>query len=66
MAVKIVKLAQGDKLRLKKSHPCGGFDFTVARVGSDIRILCDTCGRDVTVPRVKLEKNIKSVNGEKI
>ena len=33
----------------------------VLRVGSDIRILCLGCGRDVTVPREKLEKNIRRV-----
>jgi len=47
---------------MKKPHPCGGAQFKVARVGSDIRIICLSCGRDVTVPRVKLEKNIKLVN----
>ena len=34
---------------------------TVLRIGSDVRVRCPGCGRDVTVPRVKLEKNIKSV-----
>jgi len=47
---------------MKKPHPCDGAQFKVARVGSDIRIICLSCGRDVTVPRIKLEKNIKLVN----
>ncbi len=51
---------------MKKAHPCGGFEFTVLRIGSDVRIKCNGCGRDVTVPRVKLEKNIRAVNGEPV
>jgi len=45
---------------MKKPHPCGEHEFEVLRVGSDIKIKCVSCGREVTVPRVKLEKNIKS------
>jgi len=60
--VNIIRFSVGDVLTMKKPHPCGGAQFKVARVGSDIRIICLSCGRDVTVPRVKLEKNIKLVN----
>lgn len=59
--MRIVKLDVGDTLEMKKQHPCGGKLFTVLRVGSDIRIRCQSCGHDVTVPREKLEKNIKKV-----
>ncbi len=51
----------GDVLELKKPHPCGEKRFTVLRVGADIRIKCNTCGRDLMLDRVKLEKNIKKV-----
>ena len=54
----------GDVLELKKAHPCGSKRFSVLRVGSDIRIACSGCGRDLTVPRVKLEKSIKKIYGE--
>ena len=50
-----------DILTMKKKHPCGSFSFLVLRTGSDIRIRCLTCGREILVPRIKLEKNIKSV-----
>ena len=59
--LKIVKFDKGDTLIMKKKHPCGSFEFEVLRVGSDIRIKCKTCGHDMTVPRIKLEKNIKKV-----
>lgn len=64
--MKIVRFAAGDVLSMKKAHPCGTFEFEVMRVGSDVRIKCKGCGRDVTVSREKLEKNIRSVNGEKV
>ena len=33
----------------------------ILRVGSDVRIVCQTCGRDMTVNRIKLEKAIRQV-----
>lgn len=59
--MQIPKICVGDVLTMKKQHPCGGKSFKVLRIGSDIKILCLTCGHDVTVPRVKLEKNIKKI-----
>ncbi len=57
----IPKIRPGDVLEMKKAHPCGGSSFEVLRVGSDVRIVCLGCGRDVTVPRLKLEKSIKKI-----
>ena len=59
--MQIVRFSLGDTLRLKKPHPCGRADFRVLRVGSDIRLLCLGCGRDLTLPRFNLEKMIKTV-----
>ncbi len=59
--MEIPKIDVGDVLTMKKQHPCGGNTFRVLRVGSDIRIVCENCGHDVTVARVKLEKNIKKI-----
>ena len=54
----------GDRIELKKPHPCGEKIFLVTRVGMDFKIKCVRCGREVLVPRVKIEKNIKSVHRE--
>ena len=54
----------GDILTMKKPHPCGEKHMKVLRVGSDIRIVCVGCGRDMTIPREKLEKNIRCVISE--
>ena len=60
--MKILKLDVNDVIELKKEHPCGGKLFKILRVGSDVRILCQSCGRDMTLERVKLEKAIKKIN----
>ncbi len=51
----------GDKIIMKKPHPCGGNEFTVLRVGMDFKIKCEKCGREIMLPRQKAEKRIKSV-----
>ncbi len=58
----IPKIEVGDTLELKKKHPCGATLFRVMRIGSDIRIVCDGCGRDMVMPREKLEKAIKKIH----
>ena len=62
--MQIIKLSSGDLIELKKPHPCGEHLFKVLRVGSDVRIVCTGCGRDMTLDRVKLEKSIKKVISE--
>ncbi|MBQ8351837.1 MAG: DUF951 domain-containing protein [Clostridia bacterium] len=54
-----MRLFPGDRLEMKKPHPCGGRCFTVLRAGSDVRVLCDGCGRDMVLDRLKLEKAVK-------
>ena len=59
----ILRFSVGDVLEMKKPHPCSqkSVRFRVVRVGSDVRIVCESCGRDLTLPRIKLEKNVKRV-----
>lgn len=61
--MKIIRFETGNILRMKKAHPCGSSEFEVVRVGSDVRIKCRGCGRDMTLPREKLEKSIRAVIG---
>ncbi|MBO5858939.1 MAG: DUF951 domain-containing protein [Clostridia bacterium] len=51
----------GDKLQMKKNHPCGCNVFDVLRIGADFRIRCSQCGREVMLERVRVEKNIKKI-----
>lgn len=54
-------ISVGDTLTMKKKHPCGSDRFIVLRSGMDIKVRCAGCGREVMVPRSKLERNIRSV-----
>jgi hypothetical protein len=56
-----MKLVVGDTVRLKKQHPCGGFDWRITRIGADIGLRCLTCGRRVLLARSKVEKRIKAI-----
>ena len=51
----------GDVLQMKKTHPCGGREWLVLRVGMDFRLRCQTCGREVMILRSKAEKSIRQI-----
>ncbi len=51
----------GDKLIMKKPHPCGNNRFTVLRVGMDFKLRCEGCSHEIMAPRSKIEKRIKSI-----
>jgi hypothetical protein len=48
-----------DVVRLRKPHPCGGFDWRVLRLGADIRLKCTTCGRRIMLSRRELSNRMK-------
>lgn len=54
----------GDRLLMKKGHPCGSKEWLVLRVGMDFRMKCCGCGHEIMVPRSKIEKNIKTIHRE--
>ena len=56
-----LKLGIGDVVRLRKQHPCGGFEWEVTRLGADIGLRCLTCGRRGLLARSKGEQRIKTV-----
>lgn len=55
----IVPLQLGDLLELKKPHACGANRWQVTRLGADIKLKCDQCGREVMLPRDRVERRIK-------
>lgn len=59
--MKIIKYKIGDTVELKKPHPCGSKTFKVLRVGSEMRVVCLGCSRDMNIDRLKLEKATKNV-----
>ena len=50
----------GDVVRLRKVHPCGGYEWEVVRLGADIGIVCRTCKRRVLLARSVFEKRVKA------
>jgi hypothetical protein len=57
----LLEIHVGDRVRMRKPHPCGGYEWEVTRIGADIGIRCLTCGRRVMLPRSKFEKRVKTI-----
>jgi hypothetical protein len=55
----VMDINLGDIVRLKKVHPCGGYEWQVVRLGADIGIKCVTCGHRVLLERSTFERRIK-------
>jgi hypothetical protein len=56
----VLEINLGDVVRLKKVHPCGGYDWQVVRLGADIGIKCLKCERRVLLARSVFERRIKA------
>jgi hypothetical protein len=54
----VLALYLGDVVRLRRRHPCGGDAWLIDRLGADIGLRCETCGRHVLVQRSSLERRI--------
>jgi hypothetical protein len=54
-----VDIHLGDVVMLRKVHPCGGYEWTVVRLGADIGLVCTTCGRRILLTRREFEKRLK-------
>ena len=57
----VLDLRMGDVLRLRRKHPCGGFEWDVVRVGLDIGLRCRSCQRRVLLDRPTLHRRIDAV-----
>ncbi len=47
----ITDFALGDVVLMKKPHACGANEWTIIRVGADVKIKCNQCGRIVMLDR---------------
>ena len=63
----IIRFKENDLLTMKKNHPCSpsAYDFRVTRLGSEVRIKCVCCSREMSMQRERLEKSIRFINGQK-
>ena len=50
-----------DLVRLRKPHPCGSYEWRVVRIGADIGLKCQVCGRKILLDRSSFKKRVKTV-----
>ena len=51
----------GDRVRMKKQHPCGNDIWVITYVGADIKMRCEKCQRVVMLDRPTFEKRLKKI-----
>jgi hypothetical protein len=54
----VLELYLGDVVRLRRAHPCGASEWLVDRLGADIGLRCQGCGRHVLLERRQLESRL--------
>jgi hypothetical protein len=50
-----------DVVRLRKAHPCGSYEWKITRLGADIGLVCQGCGRRILLPRRDLARRLKTI-----
>jgi hypothetical protein len=50
-----------DVVRLRKPHPCGGYEWKIVRLGADIGLECLRCRRRLLLPRRILARRLKTI-----
>ena len=55
----VLEVYLGDVVRLRRAHPCGSNDWLVDRLGADIGLRCQGCGRHVMLERRLLETRLE-------
>ena len=57
----VIRIVIGNRVQLRKQHPCGSDEWVVERVGTDIGMRCEGCGRRVLLPREDFFKRLKKI-----
>ncbi len=50
-----------DQVIMRKNHACGTNLWTITRVGVDVKIKCNNCGREIMMDRLEFQKKLKKV-----
>ncbi len=50
-----------DLVIMKKNHACGTNLWRITRMGVDIKIKCENCGREIMMDRLEFQKKLKKV-----
>ncbi len=57
----ILKYEVGDRVTLKKGHPCGENNWEISRTGVDIKLKCLGCERQIWLTRIEFEKRVRKI-----
>ena len=50
-----------ERIIMRKNHACGTNLWTITRVGVDVKIKCNNCGREIMMDRLEFQKKLKKV-----
>ena len=51
----------GDRVKMRKPHPCGNDIWKITYVGADIKMRCEKCQRVVMLERPVFEKRVRKL-----
>ena len=51
----------GDRVKMRKAHPCGNDIWKITYVGADIKMRCEKCSRIVMLDRPTFDKRMKKL-----
>ena len=54
-----MKVALGDRVKMKKQHPCGINNWEVIKLGMDVGLKCSGCGREVRLMRADFDRRFR-------
>ncbi len=50
-----------DEVIMRKQHACGSNLWKITRIGVDIKIKCQNCGREIMMDRLEFKRKLKKV-----
>lgn len=53
--------ALNDVVIMKKPHACQTNLWTITRMGVDVKLKCNNCGREIMMDRLEFQKKLKKV-----
>jgi hypothetical protein len=56
----VLEVRLGDRVSLRKPHPCGARTWDVVRLGADIGLVCTGCSHRVLLERAALERRLEA------
>lgn len=58
----VLAVTIGDRVEMRKPHPCGSTAWVITRVGMDIGLQCEGCAHRVLLPRSQFERQLRRLH----